>query len=157
VSDSNVVSMDEVSAKRKATADDKPQTLTQFLLDNPQTNITSDVYVSQRFKDAGYKFTISAMTGEQFSAYQREAIAMGRNKKINFDTKRFNELVAINHTVEPNFRDADTLKKANCTLPEQFLYRSLRAGEITELVERITTLSGFDADTDSLADDVKNF
>lgn len=131
-------------------------TLTQFLLDNPQVDITEDVYVAERFKEAGFKFTISAMSGEQFSAYQKEATAIGRHKKVNFDSKRFNELVVINHTVNPNFKDADTIKKAGCQTPEQFLYRSLRAGEVVELANQISRLSGFDTDPEALVDEVKN-
>ena len=131
-------------------------TLTQFLLDNPQIDIREEIFVSPRFKDAGFKFTISAMTGEQFSSYQKEATAVGRHKKVNFDNKRFNELVVINHTLNPNFKDADAIKKAGCMTPEQFLYRSLRAGEITELVNQISALSGFDPDPEALVDEVKN-
>lgn len=131
-------------------------TLTQFLLDNPQVDITEDVYVAERFKNAGLKFTISAMSGEQFSAYQKEATAIGRHKKVNFDSKRFNELVVINHTVNPNFKDADTIKKAGCQTPEQFLYLSLRAGEVVELANQISRLSGFDTDPEALVDEVKN-
>ena len=132
------------------------QTLTQFLLDNPQLDIREEIYVSERFKNAGFKFTISAMTGEQFSAYQKEATAIGRHKKVNFDSKRFNELVVINHTVNPNFKDADTIKKAGCQTPEQFLYRSLRAGEVVELANQISRLSVFDTDPEALVDEVKN-
>lgn len=139
-------------AEEKVTA----LSLTQFLLDNPQVDITEDVYVAERFKDAGFKFTISAMSGEQFSAYQKEATAIGRHKKVNFDSKRFNELVVINHTVNPNFKDADTIKKAGCQTPEQFLYRSLRAGEVVELANQISRLSGFDTDPEALVDEVKN-
>lgn len=139
-------------ADEKVTA----QTLTQFLLDNPQLDIREEIYVSERFKNAGFKFTISAMTGEQFSAYQKEATAIGRHKKVNFDSKRFNELVVINHTVNPNFKDAEVIKQAGCQTPEQFLYRSLRAGEVVELSNKISQLSGFDADPEALVDEVKN-
>ena len=134
----------------------KAMTLTQFLVDNPQTNIVDEVYVSPRFKEAGFKFKITAMTGEQFSTYQKEATAIGRHRKMSFDNKRFNELVVINHTVDPNFKDAATLSQAGCTTPEQFLYRSLRAGEIAELANQISQLSGFDMDPEALVDEVKN-
>lgn len=130
--------------------------LTEFLLANPQDEVTEELYISERFKKAGYKFTISAMTGEQFQEYQQEATAFGRHRKTSFDTKRFNERVVVNHTVTPNFKDADAIKKAGCTTPEQFMYRSLRAGEITELSNRISTLSGFDSDSEALVDEVKN-
>ena len=132
------------------------QSLTQFLVENPQLDVTEEVFISPRFKELGFKFKISAMSGEEFSSYQKEATAVGRHRKVSFDNKRFNELVVINHTVNPNFKDVETLKSANCTSPEQFLYRSLRAGEIMELANQITALSGFDPDPEALVDEVKN-
>lgn len=131
-------------------------TLTQFLLDNPQTNITEKIWVSPRFKEHGFQFTISAMTGDQFSAYQKEATVVGRHRNVAFDSKRFNELVVINHTLEPNFRDASAISQAGCQTPEQYMYRSLKAGEIIDLASQISKLSGFDQDADALVDEVKN-
>lgn len=131
-------------------------TLTQFLIANPQDNVTEGVYISERFKAAGFKFKISAMSGKQFSDYQKQATAVGRHRKVNFDSQTFNELVVLNHTVEPNFKDAEAIKQAGCTSPEQFLYRSLRAGEISNLANEISVLSGFDSDPEALKDEVKN-
>jgi len=135
---------------------EKVLSLTQFLLDNPVNNEREEVYVSQRFKDAGYTFTISPMSGEQFSAYQKEATAVGRHKKVNFDSKLFNERVVINHTLNPNFKDAETVKQSGCVSPEAFMYKVLKAGEIIELSNKISVLSGFDSDLDDQVEEVKN-
>lgn len=129
-------------------------TLTQFLLDNPVDNITAEVIVSSRL--ANFPFKIKAMTGPEFAEYQKLATRIGKHKKVEFNNKVFNELVVLNHTVEPNFRDADLIKKAGCTLPEQFLYKSLLAGEISELSQQISTLSGFDRDIEDTIDEAKN-
>ena len=134
----------------------KATTLTEFLAENTVDNITAEVFISERFKKAGFAFKIRAMTGQEFNTYQKQATAVGRHKKVNFDSALFNELVVINHTVEPNFKDAEILAKMNCATPEQFLYSRLKAGEIAELATQISTLSGFDADQASLVDDVKN-
>lgn len=134
----------------------KASTLTQFLAENPVNDITAEVYVSARFKEAGFSFKIKAMTGQEFSAYQKQATAVGRHKKVNFDSALFNELVVLNHTVEPNFKDEKTIAAVGCTSPEQFLYSRLKAGEIVELANQITTLSGFDSDQAGLVDEVKN-
>lgn len=131
-------------------------TLLDFLLENPQDNIQEEFFLSDRFKKAGFKFTIKVMTGEQFSAYQKEAIAVGRHRKVNFDNKRFNELVVINHTVNPNFRDAAAISKAGVRTPEEFLYKVLKAGEVIDLANKISELSGFQTDEDALVDEVKN-
>lgn len=128
--------------------------LLDFLAENPVDGITSQVVVSQRL--AKFPFTIKAMSGPEFSNYQKRATKYSKSKKVEFDSKLFNEQVVINHTVEPNFRDAEAIKKANCLTPEQFLYRSLLAGEIAELAERISALSGFDADIEAVVDEAKN-
>lgn len=135
---------------------DQSCSLSQFLADNPVAGVVDEIYVSPRFKKAGFKFKISAMTGEQFQAYSQQATAVGRHKKVRFDSKLFNELVVINHTVEPNFKDAAAIKAANCSTPEQYMYRSLLAGEISELSNQISALSGFDEDPEELVDEVKN-
>jgi hypothetical protein len=62
----------------------------------------------------------------------------------------------LNHTIEPNFKDADSIKKAGCQSPEQFLYRSLLAGEIAELAQQISALSGFDKDMEETVEEAKN-
>lgn len=131
-------------------------TLTQFLLDNPVDGITSEVIISERF--AEHPFKITAMNGEQFGDYQtRATTATAKGKqKLKFNSKLFQQLVVLNHTVEPNFKDAEFIKKAGCTTPEQLLYKTLLAGEIVELAEQISLLSGFNQDLDELADEVKN-
>lgn len=128
--------------------------LLDFLVENPINDITEEIVVSQRLSK--FRFTIKGMTGPEFTEYQTAATAIGRHKKVQFNSKLFNELVVINHTVEPNFRDAEAIKKAKCTTPEQFLYKSLLAGEIQELADRISSLSGFDKDLDETIDEAKN-
>ena len=128
--------------------------LLDFLVENPVDDVTEQVVISQRL--AKFPFTIKAMSGTEFSAYQKRATKYSKSKKVEFDSKLFNEQVVINHTVEPNFRDAEAIKKAGCLTPEQFLYRSLLAGEIAELAERISALSGFDADIEAVVEEAKN-
>lgn len=128
--------------------------LLQFLIENPVDNLTDKVVVSARL--ANFPFTIKAMTGPEFSEYQKAATRIGRHKKVDFDSRLYNELVVLNHTVEPNFRDAESIKKAGCSTPEQFLYKSLLAGEIAELANKISDLSGFDRDAEETIDEAKN-
>lgn len=129
-------------------------TLLDFLMENPVDNLTEEVVVSARL--AKYPFKIRAMTGPEFSEYQKLATRIGKNKKVEFDSRIFNEKVVVNHTVEPNFRDAESIKKAGCLTAEQFLYRSLLAGEIAELATKISSLSGFDRDMEETIDEAKN-
>ena len=126
----------------------------QFLIDNPVDNLTDEVIVSSRL--AKFPFKIKGMTGPEFSEYQKLSTKISRHKKVEFDSKTFNELVVLNHTLNPNFRDAESIKKAGCATPEQFLYKSLLAGEINELAQQITGLSGFDKDIEDTVEEAKN-
>jgi len=120
--------------------------LLQFLQDNPVDDIKQTIKVSERLKK--FPFEITAMTGLQFNSYQKLATKIdGKNKKVNFDSSKFNELVIINHTTEPNFKDAKSIKDMGVITPEQFLYKTLLAGEISELSSRISSLSGFDKES----------
>ena len=128
--------------------------LLEFLIDNPVDDVTEEVIVSKRLEK--FPFKIKAMTGKEFSEYQKLATVIGKKKKISFDSQKFNEQVVLNHTIEPNFKDADSIKKAGCQSPEQFLYKSLLAGEIAELAQQISALSGFDKDMEETVEEAKN-
>jgi hypothetical protein len=130
--------------------------LTDFLIDNPVDDITDAITVSKRLKE--YPFTIKAMDGLAFAEYRKLSTKIDPKKKTtNFDQKKFNELVVINHTTIPNFKDANDIKKAKVINAEQYMYKSLLAGEIAELAEQISTLSGFSAEAkEDIEDEAKN-
>lgn len=115
------------------------------------------MYVSNRFVDEnGNKlpFKIKAISGEAYASYRKEALKITKNG-AEFDTKRFNELIVINHTIDPNFRDAEAVKAAGCITPEQYMYRSLLAGEIDALAAKISELSGFNTTIEEAKEEVK--
>lgn len=128
--------------------------LLDFLVENPIDNLTAEIIVSERLSK--FPFKIKAMSGPEFSEYQKMATKIGRNKKIDFNQRLFNELVVLNHTIEPNFKDAESIKRAGCTSPEHFLYSRLVAGEISELSNQISALSGFNTDLEQIIEEAKN-
>ncbi|CEK34301.1 XkdN-like protein,hypothetical protein,Phage XkdN-like protein [[Clostridium] sordellii] len=132
--------------------------LMDFLVSNPIDNLTEDVIISDRFKNENeiLKFKIKAVSPDEFSELQKQCTKVGKKGKVNFDSKMFNDQLIINYTVEPNFKDADAIKKAGCMTPEQLLNKVLLAGEVATLVEEISTLSGFDKDLETLREDAKN-
>ena len=129
-------------------------TIAQFLIDNPIDNIIDEVSISPRFGKLMFK--IKPMNGKEYAEYQKRSTNIGRHQKVDFSNQIFNELVVLNHTIEPNFRDAEVIKKAGCKSPEEFLYKSLKAGEIVELADKISAISGFDKDIEEVVDDAKN-
>lgn len=135
----------------KATQTDS---LVDFLLENPVDNLTSEIIVSKRLEK--FPFTIKAMSGKDQMEYSRQATVVNKGSQANLNPAKFNELMIIRHTINPDFRNAENMKKSGCTRPEEYLYKVLNAGEISKLVEKITELSGFDQDIDELAGEVKN-
>ncbi len=132
--------------------------LTDFLLNNTVENLTEEVIVSDRIKVDGeiLKFKIKAVNPEEFSGLQKQCTKVGKKGKVNFDSKMFNEQLIINYTVDPNFKDAEFVKKAGCMTPEQLVNKVLLAGEVAILVEEISALSGFDKDLEELREEAKN-
>lgn len=131
--------------------------LMNFLINNTIENLTEEVVISDRFKVDGeiLKFKIKAVTPDEFSDLQKQCTKIGKKGKMNFDSKMFNEQLIVNYTVEPNFKDAESIKRAGCITPEQLLNKTLLAGEVATLVEQISTLSGFDKDLEELREEAK--
>ena len=129
-----------------------------FLLENPVDVVEEEVVVSQRFKNASdelLKFKIKAIDSETYADYQK-ACTIIKKKKAEFNTKKFQEMVVLECTLNPNFKDADMIKKAGCKSPVELLRRSLLAGEVANLFNKIAKLSGFSEDMDDLVEEVKN-
>lgn len=128
--------------------------LADFLCEHTVENITDDVVISKRIP---FKFKIRAMNSEEFNSYRKLATNFDvKRKKASFDSKKLNEQIIINHTVDPDFRNADDIKKVGCTTPEQYMNKVLLAGEAEELSQQIQSLSGFDLDINEAVEEAKN-
>lgn len=129
--------------------------LQQFLLEQDITNLTKEITPSARLKD--HPLTIRAINGQQYTSFQQLCIENPNSpKKRRFNTKKFNELIAINGLVNPNMKEAEFLEKANCADPAQLLYRLFLAGEINTIASEVLALSGFDQDMEEEIDEAKN-
>lgn len=134
-------------------------TLQEFLNTNPVDNVTDEIAISDRFKDkAGklLKFKIKAMNNDAFEQARKKSMTMKKGGKVDFNTQKFNNEIVINHTVDPNFKDAESIKKTGCVTPENYLNKVLLSGEIATLSGEIQKLSGFDLDMDDLVEEAKN-
>lgn len=129
--------------------------LQQFLLEQDITNLTKEIVPSGRLKD--HPLTIRAINGQQYTSFQQLCIENPNSpKKRRFNTKKFNELIAINGLVNPNMKEAEFLEKANCADPAQLLYRLFLAGEINTIASEVLALSGFDQDMEEEIEEAKN-
>lgn len=135
-------------------------TLQAFLNANPVDDLTAEVVVSDRFKDEKgnlLKFKIRAMSSDEFEDCRKKSMStiVGKRRKVEMDLRKFNNSIVINNTIEPNFKDAESIKQLGCTTPEEYLNKVLLPGEIVELSSQIQQLSGF-KDMDELVEEAKN-
>lgn len=133
--------------------------LQDFLNSNPVDGLTEEVVISSRFKDAEgnlLKFKIKAMTGSEFEDIRKRSTTILKKGKVEFNAQRFNNTIVINNTMDPNFKDAESIKKLSCASPEEYLNKVLLPGEVAALTEHIQRLSGFDVDMEELVDEAKN-
>ena len=132
--------------------------LTDFLIENPVDILTDEVVISDRFKigDEILKFKIKAVGPEEFANIQKKHTKVGKKGKTDFNNAEFQMEIALNYTLDPNFRDADSIKKSGCLTPKQFLNKTLLAGELTDLVKEISSLSGFENDIEDIKEEAKN-
>lgn len=134
--------------------------LQAFLNANPVDNLTDEVAISDRFKDKDgklLKFKIKAMGSDEFEDLRKKSmrVTTGKRRNVELDLRTFNNAIVIGFTLEPNFKDAESIKQLGCTTPEQYLNKVLLPGEISELSNQIQQLSGF-KDMDELVEEAKN-
>ena len=134
--------------------------LQKFLNANPVAGMTKEVVVSDRFRDEEgnlLKFTIRSISPSEFEEIRKKALSLKKGgKEIEFDTGKFNMALVINCTVDPNFKDAESIKQLGCATPEQYVNKVLLAEEVEELAQQIRAFSGFDKDLDELVKEAKN-
>lgn len=131
-------------------------TLKDFLIDD--INAIEDIHeitINNRLKD--FKFKIKPISRKDFNKYKSECRKV-KKKQIIFDDTAFDEKVILKGCVEPNFADTEFIEKAGCKTPGELINKVLKAGEIQDLVNEITILSGFDDDDDmeELVEEAKN-
>lgn len=128
------------------------KSLEEFLSLPDVSGIEEEVLVSKRLG----KFKVRAMTADDQAEYQKRSMIRTKDG-TELDRTKFMVLVAAGQTVSPKFNDAELLKKANCTTASDFIKKKLLPGEIAELANKISEISGFDTeDFDEEIEDAKN-
>lgn len=128
--------------------------LVQFLAQNQVGEMVKEVNIGGRLKE--FTFKVKPITQSQFNNYQQICTTIGKNKTAKFNNGKFNELVIINHVVEPNLRSTDVLATVNATTPGEYINKVFLAGEIVQLGEQISEISGFGVTDEELEIEVKN-
>jgi len=126
--------------------------LVDFLALPDVDSLTEEAYINDRIGI----FKIKAITNKQWENYRARSKGKVNKEGVDFDNEKFNNLVMAGHIVEPNFSDATLLSKAGCATVAEFISRKILPGEVSEIVERITKLSGFDSDINKDIEEAKN-
>ncbi len=132
--------------------------LREFLQKHPVDDIREKVVVGERLRDeAGdpLAFEIRALTADAFEKVRRASERPGPNGPV-LDPRRFTEYLVIEGVASPSFRDAEAMAELACSTPEQYLAKTLLAGEILKLSSAIQRLSGFDTSLDEDIQTAKN-
>ena len=101
------------------------------------------------------ELVVKPMTHDQFASYQARTKKV-TNRGVEIDSGKLNLLIVAGQTVKPDFSNAEFLAKANCSTAQEFIKRKFKAGEIAELANRITEISGFDIDFNESVEEAKN-
>lgn len=116
--------------------------LDDFLNLTDVNEIRDNITVNVGGKD--FTLTIRPLTEAEHLEFQRRSNVISKNK-ITFDSGKYSSLVIEACIVEPNFRDADFLKRVNCVSATEFINRKFPAGVVSDISEKIQKLSGFES------------
>ena len=116
--------------------------LDDFLNLNDVSEIKKTIKVNIGGKDLD--IVIRAITEAEHTEFQRRSNVINKNK-ITFDSGKYSNLVLEACIVEPNFKDAEFLKKAGCVSATEFINKKFPAGVVSDISQKIQELSGFES------------
>ena len=96
-----------------------------------------------------FKMTCKAIDGERYADIQRSAIDLNKKGALrNINLYEMQVLTVIDGVVEPSLKDERLLGYFGCVTPKELVKKLFLAGEIAELSNVITELSGYDKSED---------
>lgn len=135
-------------------------TLQEILNLNIVDDIHTYVEISDRLKDKdgkNLKFKIKPILFEELNTIKKKATVLDKDGKPIIDEAILNMLCIIQATIEPNFKDANSIEKLGVFTPEQYINKVLLAGEIDRLINEILKISGFLINIEEMVADIKNY
>ena len=92
-----------------------------------------------------FKVVCQAIDGERYADIQRASIDLNKKGGVrNINLFDMQVLAVIDGVVEPSLKDTKLLQHFNCRTPKELVKKLFLAGEIAELSNVITELSGYD-------------
>ena len=96
-----------------------------------------------------FKVKCRAIDGERYADIQRSAIDLNKKGGLrNINLYEMQVLTVIDGVVEPSLKDERLLAYFGCVTPKELVKKLFLAGEIAELSNVITELSGYDKSDD---------
>lgn len=92
-----------------------------------------------------FKVVCQAIDGERYADIQKASIDLNRKGGVrNINLFDMQVLTVIDGVVEPSLKDKKLLQHFNCVAPKELVKKLFLAGEIAELSNVVTELSGYD-------------
>lgn len=126
--------------------------LLSFLMEHPVDDLQETFKLSKRIP---YDFTIRALSNEEMKEFRKQSIKTIKGKP-EVDMDKLQDLTCAACTIEPNFNNAEVIKKAKVSIGRELVSKLLLPGEKDELYKRIATLSGYDTGIDEAVEAAKN-
>ena len=97
------------------------------------------------------------MSSDEHKEYQNKCKGKVKKDGVEFDATKFNLLVVVGNTLEPNFSDAQGNQEHGRSHTNRVCKENIvEAGKSTNLQENIIRLSGFEADINDAIEEAKN-
>ena len=112
---------------------------------------TKEVEMPRLTEMLGETFNVKckAIDGERYADIQRSAIDLNKKGGLrNINLYEMQVLTVIDGVVEPSMKDQRLLAYFGCATPKDLVKKLFLAGEIAELSNVITELSGYDKTDD---------
>ena len=92
-----------------------------------------------------FKVVCQAIDGERYADIQKASIDLNKKGGVrNINLFDMQVLTVIDGVVEPSLKDTKLLQHFNCITPKELVKKLFLAGEIAELSNVVTELSGYD-------------
>jgi hypothetical protein len=128
-----------------------PSRLDDFLALPNLADVTEDVTIERLGT-----FKVSPMSKTQYDNYNSRCEKRdSKGRFVRLDLSKYSLMVVVNHVIDPDFSNAEFLSKVGCATAEEFIKTKFKAGEINELFERISMVSGFDYGGAELQEEVE--
>ena len=92
-----------------------------------------------------FKVVCQAIDGERYADIQKASIDLNKKGGVrNINLFDMQVLTVIDGVVDPNLKDTKLLNHFGCVTPKELVKKLFLAGEIAELSNVVTELSGYD-------------